>query len=96
MGAFLFTCPTTKLKVQHWLDDDDDALENEFKGIICSACMKLHFINRRTGKLLGETKASIYMRPSCTGSMALASSISCARRHRGRRKGRGSMVIQFP
>jgi hypothetical protein len=59
MGAFLFTCPTTKLKVQHWLGDDDDAPENEFKGIICSACMKLHFINRRTGKLLGETKASI-------------------------------------
>ena len=76
MGAFLFTCPTTKLKVQHWLDDDDDALENEFKGIICSACMKLHFINRRSGKRLGEPKASIQMRPSCTGSTALASSIS--------------------
>ena len=33
MGAFLFTCPTTKLKVQHWLDDDDDALENELLGL---------------------------------------------------------------
>ena len=53
MGAFLFTCPTTKLRVQHWLDDDD-APENEFHGVVCSACTKLHFINRRTGKLLGD------------------------------------------
>ena len=53
MGAFLFTCPTTKLRVQHWLDDDD-APENEFQGVVCPACTKLHFINRRTGKRLGE------------------------------------------
>ena len=49
MGAFRFTCPTTKLKVQH-----DDAPENEFQGVVCPACTKLHFINRRTGKRLGE------------------------------------------
>ena len=55
MGAFLFTCPTTKLKVQHWLDDDD-APENEFQGVVCPVCTKLHFINRRTGKRLGEKK----------------------------------------
>jgi hypothetical protein len=30
MGALLFTCPTTKLKVQHWLDDDDRVPEDEF------------------------------------------------------------------
>ena len=53
MGAFVFTRPTTKLKVQHWLDDDNDALENEFQGVVCPACTKLHFINRRT-KLLGD------------------------------------------
>ena len=54
MGAFVFTRPTTKLKVQHWLDDDNDALENEFQGVVCPACTKLHFINRKTGKLLGD------------------------------------------
>jgi hypothetical protein len=54
MGACVFTCPTTKLNVQHWLDDDDDASDNEFQGIICPACTRLHFINRKTGKLLGE------------------------------------------
>ena len=87
MGAFLFTCPTTKLKVQHWLDDDDDALENEFKGIICSACMKLHFINRRTGKLLGDESLDIDA-PVLHRLDSVGSSISCARRHRGRRRAR--------
>jgi hypothetical protein len=54
MGAVIFTCPITKLSVQHWLDDDDDASKNEFQGIACPACTRLHFINRKTGKLLGE------------------------------------------
>jgi hypothetical protein len=27
---------------------------NEFKAIKCRACMKVHFINRKTGKLLGQ------------------------------------------
>jgi hypothetical protein len=31
MAAFLFTCPRTNLKVQHWLDDDEDVPENEYE-----------------------------------------------------------------
>jgi len=27
---------------------------NEYEGITCPACAKLHFINRKTGKLLGQ------------------------------------------
>src|SRR5579883_1062856 len=54
MVALLFTCPTTKLKVQHWVDDDAGLSENEFVGVVCAACAKLHLINCRTGKLLGE------------------------------------------
>jgi hypothetical protein len=54
MGAVIFTCPITNLIVQHWLDDDDDASKNEFQGIACPACTRLHFINQKTGKLLGE------------------------------------------
>jgi hypothetical protein len=42
------------MKVQHWLDEDDNAPENEYAGINCPACAKLHFLNRRTGKLLGQ------------------------------------------
>jgi len=42
------------MSVQHWLDDDDDVPENEWEGITCPACTGLHFLNRKTGKLLGQ------------------------------------------
>jgi hypothetical protein len=29
-------------------------MDNEFKAVKCRACMKVHFINRKTGKLLGQ------------------------------------------
>jgi hypothetical protein len=54
MAACLFTCPMTELKVQHWLDDDEDPPENEYEAITCKACARLHLINRRTGRLLGQ------------------------------------------
>ena len=55
MSAFIFTCPTTKLNVQHWLDDNENISENEYEGISCLACSRLHFINRKTGGLLGKS-----------------------------------------
>jgi hypothetical protein len=55
MAQILFTCPTVSMKVQHWLDDDD-VPESEYEGITCPACARLHFINRRTGRLLGHDK----------------------------------------
>ena len=42
------------MKVQHWLDEDDDVPENEYEVITCLACTRLHFLNRKTGKLLGD------------------------------------------
>jgi len=32
MAAFIFTCPNTSMKVQHWLYDDEDVPENEYDG----------------------------------------------------------------
>ena len=55
MSAFIFTCPTTKLNVQHWSENDEDISENEYEGISCLACSRLHFINRKTGELLGKS-----------------------------------------
>ena len=52
MGAILFTCPTTQFKVQHWLDDDETASEDDYEGITCQACACVHFVNRN-GKVLG-------------------------------------------
>jgi hypothetical protein len=55
MGTLLFECPVTKLKAQHVFDDAESApdRENEYVGIRCHACVRLHFINPKTGKLLG-------------------------------------------
>jgi hypothetical protein len=55
MGNFVFTCPSTNLNVQHWRDDDDEVvLDNEYEGVMCKACTRLHFINRKTGKVFGD------------------------------------------
>jgi hypothetical protein len=45
--------------VQHRLDDDDDddMPDNEYQVVACPACTKIHLINRKTGKLLGEEMA---------------------------------------
>jgi hypothetical protein len=47
----------TSLNVQHQLDDDPNISENEYQGTICPACTRMHFINRKTGKVLGQDHA---------------------------------------
>jgi uncharacterized protein YbaR (Trm112 family) len=54
MPSLLFTCPITRMKVQDWLDSDEDTSANEYEAITCQACARIHFINRKTGKLLGQ------------------------------------------
>jgi hypothetical protein len=54
MAHLVFTCPTTSMNVQHWSDEDADVREDEYEGIICPACTGLHFLNRKTGRLLGQ------------------------------------------
>ena len=54
MPTLLFTCPITRMKVQHWLDSDEDTSANEYEAITCKACARIHLINRKTGKLLGK------------------------------------------
>jgi hypothetical protein len=53
MAALLVTCPNARMKVQHWLDDDEDASEDDYEGIACPACAGVHFVNRK-GKVLGD------------------------------------------
>jgi hypothetical protein len=54
MPTLLFTCPKTLMKVQHWLDGGEDTPDNEYESVVCKACTRLHFINRKTGRLLGQ------------------------------------------
>lgn len=57
MGAILFTCPSTRFTVQHWLDDDERASDDDYEGITCPACARVHFLNR-SGKVLGSNDSA--------------------------------------
>ena len=55
MGKLLFNCPVTGIRVQHWLDDDNPSKPGDgYQSIVCQACARLHFVNRKTGRLLGQ------------------------------------------
>jgi hypothetical protein len=54
MANFVFKCPATGFNVQHQLDDDPDVSENDYEAITCLACTRIHLVNRKTRKLLGE------------------------------------------
>jgi hypothetical protein len=58
MGHIIFKCPRTGLNVQHWLGDEptpDDA-SGSYETVTCSACRGLHFLNRSSRKLVGESE----------------------------------------
>lgn len=51
----IFRCPRTGMNVQHWLEDagaSDPVCT--YETVVCKACTRLHFINRKTRKLLGD------------------------------------------
>jgi hypothetical protein len=56
MGNIIFKCPRTGMNVQHWLADEPDPKDplGTYDTVICKACSGLHFINRSSGKLLGQ------------------------------------------
>jgi hypothetical protein len=62
----IFRCPATGLDVQTSLplnregriivapkSRGEDNKERRYEGLMCPSCSRLHFINRKTGKLLG-------------------------------------------
>jgi hypothetical protein len=51
-GPFHFQVPRDWLNVQRAVDDDQDVPDHDFEAI--TACTRLHFVSRKTGKLLGE------------------------------------------
>lgn len=57
MGNIVFRCPHTGMHVQHWMAEEvtGETPRGIYDTVICNACARIHFINRRTGKLLGET-----------------------------------------
>jgi hypothetical protein len=53
MPAFLFTCPITRVRVQDW-SDADDLPEDQYDEVACKACNSVHFVNPKTGRVLGQ------------------------------------------
>ena len=56
MAEIVFHCPNADLSVQHLLDDNAQQSDEVYQPILCSACIQLHFINKKTGKLLGRER----------------------------------------
>ncbi len=52
MPAVVFNCPNTKFKVQHWLPDDEEASDDDYEGVVCHGCARIHFVNRK-GEVIG-------------------------------------------
>lgn len=53
MPAFVFRCPNTALNVQGHAKDHGDK-GRAFEAILCTACKRVHWVNPKTGKLVGE------------------------------------------
>jgi hypothetical protein len=55
MTSIIFKCPRIGMNVQHRLvADDPQASDGEYEPVECPACTRLHFVNKKSGKLLGE------------------------------------------
>ena len=56
----IYRCPITSLEVQTLLQPSDQSLEGKthYESLTCPSCTRVHFVNRKTGKLLGHEKDS--------------------------------------
>ncbi|MDE2378711.1 hypothetical protein [Bradyrhizobium sp.] len=56
MGNIVYRCPRTGMHVQHWMAEEvtPDTPRCAYDTVVCKACAQIHFVNRLTGKLLGE------------------------------------------
>jgi hypothetical protein len=54
MATFVFRCPNTGLRVQGWSADDIPDEPHSYESVPCTACGQLHFVNRSTGRALGD------------------------------------------
>jgi hypothetical protein len=53
MPTFLYRCPNTGLKVQGFIADDPTEDDN-YHPVTCTACTRVHLVNPKIGKVLGE------------------------------------------
>jgi hypothetical protein len=49
----IFICPHTDLKTQYCFESSSER-DDEYEAVTCPACTRVHLINRKSGKLLGQ------------------------------------------
>jgi hypothetical protein len=54
MATFLFRCPLTGYNVQGFVAEDGDDDADTFHPFSCPACTRTHFVNPKTGKIVGS------------------------------------------
>jgi hypothetical protein len=55
MVGFLYRCPNTGSNVQGWLAGDATSNDRlQYEQLTCLACGRVHFVNPKTGHVLGE------------------------------------------
>lgn len=52
MATFLYRCPSTGLMVQGWVVGDPTRAKS-YEAMTCTACMRIHLVNPKTGKVVG-------------------------------------------
>ena len=54
MANVVFRCPQTGFNVHHrWQDEEEPYDDKVYETVACPACMRMHLINKSTGKPLG-------------------------------------------
>ena len=57
MATFVFRCPNTGLNVQGWSAEEIPHDEPDtYETITCTACGQLHWLNRASSRVLGDTQ----------------------------------------
>ena len=54
MAPFIFRCPNTALNVQGFTVEPGTGDGHSFEGVTCTACARVHLVNPKNGRLLGE------------------------------------------
>jgi hypothetical protein len=55
MESLVFRCTQTRTNVQVWLREAaQPECADSYEAVTCPACARVHLINRKTGKMLGD------------------------------------------
>ena len=57
MTTFIYRCPVTGYNVQGLLADHHAGTDrNVYESVTCTACGRVHLVDPKTGKVLGDTR----------------------------------------